>query len=106
MNEVITMILVFLTGALLGIIFFGGLWFTVKKSVNAKLPALLIMSSLFLRMSITVIGFYLIGNNNWQRLLLCLLGFIAARFVVLYVTQIIDSKQLTLNKEEIHETQS
>ncbi|QOW11814.1 ATP synthase subunit I [Kaistella flava (ex Peng et al. 2021)] len=106
MNEVITMILVFLTGALLGIIFFGGLWFTVKKSVNAKLPALLIMSSLFLRMSITVIGFYLIGNNNWQRLLLCLLGFIAARSLVLYVTKIIDEKQLTLNKEEIHETQS
>ncbi|WHF52909.1 ATP synthase subunit I [Chryseobacterium gotjawalense] len=106
MNDIITMVLVFVAGGVLGIIFFGGLWITVKKSVSAKSPALLILSSLFVRISITMIGFYMIGNNNWQRLLMCLFGFVAARFLVLFVTKIIDAKQVNLNKEELHGTQS
>ncbi len=104
MNEVVTMILVFLAGAVLGVLFFGGLWFTVKKSVNAKRPALLILTSFFLRIGITMMGFYVIGADNWQRILLCLLGFIVARFTVLYFTKTIDAKQLNLTKEEIHGT--
>ncbi|TXD48638.1 ATP synthase subunit I [Polaribacter sp. IC073] len=102
MNNIAIMTLIFLAGILLGILFFGGLWFTVKKSVTAKRPALLIISSFFLRISITVLGFYLIGDNDWQRFLGCLLGFITARFIVLYVTKSIPTKQLSLTKKEIH----
>jgi hypothetical protein len=40
MNETLLMILAFIAGIALGIIFFGGLWFTVKKIVAAKMPAL------------------------------------------------------------------
>ena len=104
MNEIVTITMVFLGGAVLGILFFGGLWFTVKKSVIAKRPALLILISFFVRIAITVIGFYVLGGDNWQNILLCLFGFIAARFAVLYVTKTMDTKQLTLTKEEIHGT--
>lgn len=106
MNEILTMILVFVAGALLGVLFFGGLWFTVKKSVNAKVPAFWILSSFLLRISITMVGFYVIGADSWQHLLGCLLGFMAARFAVLYFTKVVDAKQLNLTKEEIHGTQS
>lgn len=96
------MILVFLAGVALGIIFFGGLWFTVKKSINAKLPALLLSGSLFFRIAVTMLGFYLIGAGNWQRIVLCFLGFMTARFLVLYITKKIDLKEINLTKENNH----
>ncbi len=40
-NETIYMILAFVAGLALGTVFFGGLWFTVKKAVTAKIPALM-----------------------------------------------------------------
>lgn len=106
MNDVVTMILVFMAGAALGVLFFGGLWLTVKKSVNAKSPALWILSSFLLRISITMIGFYYIGGNNWQRLLVVLLGFIVARFAVLSFTKKMDARALNLTKKEGYGTQS
>lgn len=102
MDNIVIMILIFLAGVVLGILFFGGLWFTVKKSVTAKRPALLILGSFFLRIGATVIGFYFIGGNNWQRFLGCLLGFILARFIVLYVTKTMNTKQLNFTKKEIN----
>ncbi|MBK5269814.1 MAG: ATP synthase subunit I, partial [Bacteroidia bacterium] len=60
MNEVLYRILVFIAGLVLGTLFFGGLWFTVKKSVASKRPALWIFSSFFLRIGLTLIGFYFI----------------------------------------------
>lgn len=102
MNETISMIVAFVAGIALGIIFFGGLWFTVRKAVVAKIPALWIFISFILRISITLLGFYVIGADNWQRLLLCLVGFIAARFMVIHFTKALDAKQMHLKKEEIH----
>ena len=102
MNDILIMILVFLAGVALGIIFFGGLWFTVKKSINAKLPALMLSGSLFFRIAVTMLGFYLVGVGNWQRLLICLLGFITARFLVLFITKKIDLKEININKENSH----
>lgn len=106
MNEVIVMILVFAAGVILGIIFFGGLWFTVKKAVNAKMPGLWILSSFILRIGITLLGFYMVGGDNWRHLLVCLIGFIVARFAVLYFTKAFDRKKMNLTQKELHGTQS
>ena len=38
-------------------------------------------------MSITLAGFYFVGRENWKRWLLCLLGFVLARFVVQWLTR-------------------
>ena len=103
MNEISIVILSFTGGAMLGIIFFGGLWLTVKKVVVAKTPVLWVFGSFFLRMSIVLVGFYFIASSNWQRLLGCMLGFIAARFIVMYYTKAIDERKLKLTKEDIHE---
>ena len=103
MNEISTMILSFTGGILLGIIFFGGLWFTVKKIVAAKTPAVLVFISFIIRVAITVIGFYFIGSGNWQKLIACMLGFIIARFIVIHYTKAIDERKLQLKKEDSHE---
>ncbi len=93
MNEILFMILAFIAGLALGTLFFGGLWFTVKKTVTAKIPAIWFLGSFFLRVSIALLGFYFVSSGSWQRLLICLIGFVAARFIVMYVTKSIIVKQ-------------
>ena len=43
---------------LLGALFFGGLWWTVRKGVSSTQPALWFFGSLLLRTSIALAGFY------------------------------------------------
>ncbi len=43
---------------------------------------------MLLRMSITLAGFYFVGREDWQRWLLCLLGFVLARLVVKWLTRL------------------
>ena len=87
MNDALFLVLAFVTGVLLGTIFFGGLWWTVRKGVSSKQPAVWFFGSLLLRMSVTLSGFYLVGRDHWERLLLCLLGFVMARVVVTWLTR-------------------
>lgn len=86
-------------GLLLGMVFFGGLWFTVKKAVTAKIPALWFFISFFLRISIVLLVFYYISRGGWQSLIVCAIGFFIARFVVTYFTKVIDKKQI---EEEVY----
>jgi len=88
MNELLARILAIVLGAGLGVIFFGGLWWTVQKAVGSKSPAIWFMASLWLRMGIALGGFYLIGREHWQRMLLCLLGFFIARLAVTWMTRL------------------
>ena len=104
MNEVLYMVLAFISGLALGAVFFGGLWLTVKKAVNTKLPALWIFSSFFIRMGITLTGFYFISSGSLKRLLICLAGFIVARFLVIHVTKTIQERRLPVEKEGHYES--
>jgi F1F0 ATPase subunit 2 len=87
MNETIILVAALAAGILLGAIFFGGLWWTVRKGVTAKNPALWFLGSVLLRMGIALAGFYLVARGDWKKLLLCLLGFLIARVVVLRLTR-------------------
>jgi len=82
MNETLTLLLAWVAGGVLGTIFFGGLWWTVRNGVSSKQPALWFLGSLLLRMSIALAGFYFVSLGHWERLLACLLGFFTARFIV------------------------
>ena len=87
MNETLSLVLALVTGVLLGAVFFGGLWWTVRQGISCKQPALLFFGSLFLRTCIALTGFYFIARGHWERLLLCLLGFIMARLIVTRLTR-------------------
>ena len=87
MNETLSLILASVAGGLLGVMFFGGLWWTVQKGVSSQQPALWFFGSLLLRASITLAGFYFVSGGHWERLLLCLLGFVMARLVVMWITR-------------------
>ncbi len=103
MNEILNSVLPFIAGLLLGIFFFGGLWFTVKKLAASKMPALLVLGSFIFRVGIVLIGFYFIGLGDWKKLIVCLIGFVAARFVVIHYTKSIDGRKIQLKKEVAHE---
>jgi F1F0 ATPase subunit 2 len=87
MNETLTLALAGLAGGLLGAIFFGGLWWTVRKGVSSSRPALWFLSSGLLRMSIVLAGFYFVSGGQWKRLVACFVGFIVARVVVTWLTR-------------------
>ncbi len=69
----------FAMGIGLGLAFFFSLWWTVKKLPDSRHPALLTLSSLFVRLSVCVFGFYWVMDGQWERLLLALLGFLFMR---------------------------
>jgi F1F0 ATPase subunit 2 len=87
MNDALNLALAFATGVMLGAIFFGGLWWTIRKSLSSAQPALWFLGSLLLRTSLVLAGFYFVARGRWERLLVCLLGFVAARLIATRLTQ-------------------
>lgn len=90
MSEFLHLLFALLEGALLGVFFFAGLWWTVRKLDSAKHVALLFLGSMLLRTGIVVLGFYFILGDNWQRLVVGLLGFVMVRIIVTRLTRIAD----------------
>ena len=82
MSDILALALAFFAGALLGVFFFGGLWWTVQKGVTSETPALWFLGSLLLRTGLVLAGFYLAAQGHWSRLAVCLLGFLIARLIV------------------------
>ncbi len=87
MNEAWIWIGAGMAGAALGVMFFGGLWWTVQKTVSSQRPALWFFGSFLLRMSLVLVGFYWVAGDQWQRLLACLVGFVMARLIILQWTR-------------------
>ncbi len=102
MIEPFTLLLAWVAGVLLGAFFFGGLWWTVRKGLSSKHPALWFFGSLLLRTSITVTGFCFVASSHWERLLVCLLGFIMARHIVAWLTQSSAGDQTGSSEEASH----
>ncbi len=103
MNETIEIIIIFICGIVLGVIFFGGLWLTVKKGITSKMPGILFVVSFFIRTAITLLGFYFLGANNPKNMAACLIGFVVARFAIKYYTKSEKNKTF-IEKEVTHET--
>jgi F1F0 ATPase subunit 2 len=72
----------FIYGGFLGAVFFGALWWTVRRALTAAKPARWFAGSLLLRMSLVLVGFYAIAAAGWQALMLSLIGFLLSRMVV------------------------
>lgn len=94
------MIIALISGFVLSVIFFGGLWLTIKKTIGKPYAGLWIAGSSFIRMAITLIGFYFASQGNLTRLLICVATFIATRFLVVWLTLKYDEKQLTASTKQ------
>jgi len=82
MSELMMNLSAGMAGIGLGVLFFGGLWWTVNKSVTSRRPGLLVFISLIVRLSVILAGFYVVAGARWQEWLACLVGFVVSRFLV------------------------
>lgn len=87
MHDVSGLVLACLSGVVIGGVFFGGLWWTVRHGLSSRHPALWMLGSALLRTGFAVAGFYVVGRNDWKRLLATLAGFVVARTIVLWQTR-------------------
>src|SRR5450830_1144141 len=93
MNEKLMLVLACIAGSVLGTMFFGGLWWTVRKVIASSKPALWVLTSLLLRLGLTLAGFYFVSGGDWPRLLACLVGFVMARQLVTWLTRLPEKHQ-------------
>ena len=82
MDEFLPLMLAVAAGIGLGLFYFGGLWLTVRQLPTARRPALLSLLSFFGRLGVVLFGFYLVMGSHWERLLVCLLGFLGTRSIL------------------------
>jgi F1F0 ATPase subunit 2 len=78
-TNVLYLAMAFLVGMGTGMVYFGGLWWTVRQLPFARQPALLTMGSFLVRTGISLTAFYLASEGHWERILISLLGFIIIR---------------------------
>jgi F1F0 ATPase subunit 2 len=86
-------IVALISGLILGLIFFGGLWLTVKKALGTPYAALWFMGSSLVRTAIVLTGFYFVAQGSLSRILVSAAGFIAARYLVVRFTRPFEQKQ-------------
>jgi len=87
MNEAVSLVTALLVGGALGVIFFGGLWWTIRGALPSTAPALWFLGSFILRASIAIGGVLLVTRGDWRNALACMLGFLTARGAVTWLTR-------------------
>jgi len=88
MNSILYTMTAFCGGTALGMIFFGGLWFTVRKIAQNGMSAVWLMLSFMVRTGITLSGLYFIAGTSWRLMMISLLGFVIARHIVTRLTKL------------------
>lgn len=81
-SSVFTLSQAVVSGLVLGLFYFGGLWLTVRKLAASKRPGMLMLGSFVLRLLVTLCGFCLVMDGSWERILACLAGFLGTRFAL------------------------
>ncbi len=94
MSDALPLLLACAAGTGLGAVFFGGLWWTVRKAVSSTQPALWFAGSALLRTILALAGLYVVSGRQWGRLLACLLGFVMARTAVTWLTRPSDGEHV------------
>lgn len=81
-TEVLKIVGASAVGVGLGWLYFWGLWKTVNRLPDAPRPHNTIMWSYFLRLGVTLAGFYLVMWGDWLRLVAALVGFMIMRAIL------------------------
>jgi F1F0 ATPase subunit 2 len=87
MNEIPALALALCAGLVLGTLFFGGLWWTVRRGLPSPQAGLWFTGSFLLRTAIAVVGFYFVAKGGWKPLIGCLAGFVCARLFFVRFTR-------------------
>lgn len=69
-------------GLMLGVLFYGGLWVTVRHLAASSHPALLTLASFWTRMLLVLAAFLPVARGDWRHGAMFLAGFFAGRMLV------------------------
>jgi F1F0 ATPase subunit 2 len=84
MNSITAIIASGAAGVLLGLLFFEGLWITIRNLQSVRHPAVLMLGSMLLRFAIVLGGFYLLARyGGWTHLLAAAAGLTLVRILLL-----------------------
>lgn len=69
-------------GALLGSVYLGALWWTVRRLPAARRPGLLLVASLAVRLTLLLGGLGWVADGRWPVLAAGVVGFVLVRTVL------------------------
>ena len=82
MNGLIALISI-ICGLLLGLIYFGGLWFTVQRFVHHRWPPWAMVVSFIVRMGLVLVVFYGLLMQHWTYVVTALIAFVVTRQILI-----------------------
>jgi F1F0 ATPase subunit 2 len=74
---------VFVLGVLLGLMYFGGLWWTVAAVSRKRVPAWWLAVSFTVRVALLTAGLYIVLLISVWHLAACLIGWLVARMALM-----------------------
>lgn len=92
MSESTWILISLVTGLTLGIVFFGGLYWTIRIGLTAKYPGLIFSVSFLLRTGVTLTAILWVANGKPMRIITCLLGFVVVRLFTLIASKYMKRK--------------
>lgn len=75
-------VLAVIAGLLLGLFYYGGLWWTVRQLQTSQHLGLLFAGSFLVRTAVVVGGFFLVSGGDWLLIVASLVAFIGVRLVL------------------------
>jgi F1F0 ATPase subunit 2 len=75
------------SGVLLGVLVFGGLWWTVRYGLASPNPGLWFGISALLRLAVVLVTFYYMAIAGLSSAMICLLGLLVARLAITRFTR-------------------
>ena len=103
-SEMTAMILAFPAGVLLGMVFFGGLWWTIRRGLSSPHPARWFLAGFLVRMTFLLAALYYLSGGAWARLIILLAGILLGRSIVIRQTKS-TGKNAPPEQEVFHATQ-
>jgi F1F0 ATPase subunit 2 len=82
MIDIPHLIIAFLAGLTLGVFFSLNLWSSVKKMTDEQTPWYILFVNFVLRMGVVAVGFYIVMDGHWERMMTALAGFVLMREIL------------------------
>lgn len=71
------------SGAVISLFYFGGLWLTLKKIAEYQLSYWLVLVSFIIRLAFVLLVFYALVIYHWAYLVISLISFLAVRQILI-----------------------
>jgi len=82
-DEILILCLMLVSGFVLGVLYFLGLWLTLKDLPSTKRWGLKVFVSFIIRVSLLAAAFFYLMGQDWERMVALIMGFWFARMVMI-----------------------